>query len=226
MSTLRQNVALVRERIAGACARAGRDPSSVQLLAVTKLRTPGELVELEQLGLRAFGENRVQALRERAEAFPGIEWHMIGQLQTNKAKYLPPITSWIHSVDRGELAVALDKAYGKAGGVVNVLMEVSISGEESKSGVSPARAAELGATILALPNLRLQGLMTMAPFTEDSRTVREIFRGLASLAEGLRRSLGEPLPHLSMGMSNDFEIAIEEGATIVRIGGALFEARE
>ncbi len=208
MSQLQQNLASVRERIAQACKRAGRKPEDVQLVAVTKT-VPAEIVaQLPALGVTIVGENRVQEAAEKIPQVSGLRWHLIGSLQSNKAKKANAMFEAIHSVDRIELVDALKDP-------VQVFIEVNVAGETSKHGVKPDEAQALVDRIRRFhPHLALQGLMTMAPLGEDSRPH---FKRLATLA----KECG--VTGLSMGMSGDFEIAIEEGATHVRIGTALFK---
>lgn len=222
-------LARVRERIAQAAARSGRDAGAVRLVAVTKKR-PLELVRaLMACGQLDLAENRVQELRERAEAL-GVEgaaggrpvWHLIGTLQRNKAKYLSGVADWVHSLESVELAEALSKAYGGAGATVRVLVQVNVSGEATKGGVEPEAAAALVRQAMGLPALRVEGLMTMAPFEAEAEATRPVFRALRELRDRIERECAARLPHLSMGMSNDYEVAVEEGATLVRIGTALF----
>ncbi len=214
-----QGLAQVRARVAAACARAGRDPSSVELIAVSKLQ-PEPLIEAAyRAGHRAFGENYAQELRDKSQhlsALPGLRWHFIGPLQANKAKYVARAAHVFHAVDRLEIAAELSKR--RQGGPLEVLVQVW-SGEETKSGVSPEEAPALAEQVRALPQLQLVGLMSMPPLFEDPERARPHFRALKELA----RTLG--LPQLSMGTTADFEVAIEEGATMVRVGTAIFGAR-
>lgn len=219
----------VHERIARACERAGRDPAEVTLVAVTKTVPPDRVSEAIRAGVRHIGENRVQEAREK---FPliegaGVVRHLVGRLQTNKARYVPGLFDWVHSLDRLELAQALGGRAVREGRTVDCLVQVNVSGEESKQGVEPERALELVAALAKVEGIRVRGLMTMAPLTGDMRVVRPVFSGLRELAETIDRARipGVSMEHLSMGMSNDFEVAIEEGATMVRVGSAIFGAR-
>lgn len=219
----------VQERIARACQRAGRDPSEVTLVAVTKTVPPQRVSEAVRAGVRHIGENRVQEAREK---FPliegaGVVRHLIGRLQTNKARYVPGLFDWVHSLDRLELAQALGGRAVREGRTVDCLVQVNISGEESKQGVQPQEALELVARLAEVQGIRVRGLMTMAPLTGDERVIRPVFAGLRELARQIERARipGVSMEHLSMGMSNDFEVAIEEGATMVRVGSAIFGAR-
>jgi pyridoxal phosphate enzyme (YggS family) len=222
---LAENLRRIESRVAAACARAGRDRAGVGLVAVTKQRPLEDLAALHALGLAQFGENRVQELRARVPALPSaVTWHLIGPLQTNKAKYLPGIVAWIHSVERVEVAEALQQVWEKHPGIppLHVLVQVNIAGEEQKSGCKPHDCARLVCAVAAMPRLRLEGLMTMAPYAEDPELARPTFRGLRLLRDRVAAETGIALPHLSMGMTGDFEVAIEEGATMIRIGTALF----
>jgi pyridoxal phosphate enzyme (YggS family) len=224
MTTLRENLDAVERRIRAACERAGRPRGAVTLVVVSKYRPVEQTRELHSLGIGHFGESRVQDGRDKIPQFPaGIDWHLIGRLQTNKAKYLPGLFSWIHSIDRADAADAIEKAFAQKGGTVRCLVQVNIAGEEQKAGVEPGDAAALVRHVASLPHLECAGLMTMAPLVEDPEAARPVFRGLRELAERLRAETGLPLPHLSMGMTNDFEVAIEEGATLVRVGTAVYE---
>jgi PLP dependent protein len=207
----------VRERIAAACARVGRDPTGVTLVAVTKGRSPDELRALVDAGQHALAENRVQAWRDASAVLEGREvaWHLIGHLQRNKVRFCRPF-ELIHSLDSLRLAEALDAEGARHEHRFDVLVQVNVSGEESKYGVDPAALPALLEQLARLPFVRVRGLMTMAPYDDDPERARPHFRALREL--GGRFALHE----LSMGMSGDFEVAIEEGATLVRIGSALF----
>lgn len=229
LSRLRDNVQRVLERIDAASARAGRESRDVRLVAVTK-SAPVEWVKLlPELGLTVFGENRPQQLLTRAKQFAEacptpVEWHLIGQLQSNKVRSVLPEASLIHSVDSLSLAQRINRVAGELGRKSRVLLQVNISGEESKSGFEPDRLREDWGELVSLPHVVPTGLMTMAPFTDDESVIRRTFAGLRDLREELRQGAElETLRELSMGMSHDLEIAIEEGATLVRIGSSLFE---
>ncbi len=219
------NLASVQSRIAAACARAGRAAEDVTLVAVTKTVTPVEIAELYRLGIRDFGENRVAdgAAHRAALAHGDACWHLIGHLQRNKAaEALAAGFLRIHSVESEKLVDVLDRECGKLGVRAEILLEVNVSGEESKYGATPGALPALAKHAAAAPNLDCAGLMTMAPFTDDPETSRPHFRRLAALRAELSALLSRPLPHLSMGMTGDFEVAVEEGATLVRVGTALF----
>jgi PLP dependent protein len=219
MSTVAEGLAQVRARIAAACARAGRDPAGVELIAVSKLQPEALIQEAWQAGHRAFGENYAQELRDKSEhlsSLPGIRWHFIGPLQANKAKYVARAAHVFHAVDRLEIAQELSKR--RQGAPLEVLVQLW-SGEETKSGVSKAEAPALVEQLRALPQLKVVGLMAMPPLGADPEQVRPHFRALRELADALG------LPQRSMGTTADYEVAIEEGATMVRVGTAVFGAR-
>jgi len=227
------NAAAVRERIAAACARAGRDPGGVTLVAVTKTHPPELVAAAAEAGLADFGENRVQELIAKSDGVPGatmggaVRWHLIGHLQRNKAREAAARADLFHALDSTRLAAALDGAAGAAGRVLDCLVQVNVSGEGSKSGVAPDEAHALVGEASAFSHLRVVGLMTLAAPVEGAdeleRVVRPQFQLLRRLAETYRG--GARLDVLSMGMSGDFEVAVEEGATHVRVGSALFGAR-
>jgi len=208
-----------------ACQRASRPVDSVRLLAVTKTRPMDDLVSLYHLGLRAFGENRVaEAVDKQAQLPPEIEWHMIGHLQSNKAKDCLGFT-WLHSLDRLETARALEKTFSKANRTLNVLLEANTGGEEAKDGVRDLDGLRrLVEALEPFPHLKVRGLMTMAPFSPEETVVRPCFVRLRNWRDSLAAEFpGLEWSTLSMGMTNDFEWAIEEGSTLVRVGTALFE---
>lgn len=219
------NLQSVKTRIAAACARAGRSPDGVTLVAVTKTVSSAEVAELHRLGVRDFGENRVLdgLVRKNALAAPDSRWHMIGHLQRNKAaEALAGGFTRIHSVESDKLLDVLDRECARSGVRAEVLLEVNISGEDSKYGVTPERVPALAEKAASLANIDLSGLMTMAPFTDNPEDARPVFRALAALRRNIEQRLGRALPELSMGMTGDFEVAVEEGATLVRVGTALF----
>jgi pyridoxal phosphate enzyme (YggS family) len=218
----------VRRRISGACDRAGRDPSSVSLVAVTKTHPASTVRAAVEAGLTDFGENRVQeGVEKMAElaGLPGLKWRMIGRLQTNKVRAAVNSFQEIQSVDRLELVGRIAREAQGRETPFPVLVEVNLGGEDTKGGVEPEGAEALLREALAATSLRVEGLMAVPPFREDPEESRPQFRRLRELAESLRQRTGSPLPHLSMGMSHDFEVAVEEGATIVRVGTALFGTR-
>lgn len=218
-------LAAVRDRLSSACVRASRSADSVALLAVTKTRPDTDLQSLYDLGLRAFGENRIaEALGKQGRFASDVEWHMIGHLQSNKAKDCLGF-HWLHSLDKAETALALEKALTKGNRELNVLLEANTGGEDAKAGVRDLDGLRrLAEAVMEFPHLKVRGLMTMAPFSPDEKVVRPCFVRLRSWRDVLA---GEFPEHrwetLSMGMTNDFEWAVEEGSTLVRIGTALFE---
>jgi pyridoxal phosphate enzyme (YggS family) len=241
---LKDNLARIHDRIAGAAVRAGRDPHRVQLLAVTKSADVMCIRELLALGQRDIAENRVQQFLQRwgqinemlagpmlmSEGLPIAKprWHMIGHLQRNKVKAIMPIVELIHSVDTLRLVEEISNYAKKINKVQDILIEVNVSGEEQKYGLPVAAVGHLVEQILAMPGLRIRGLMTMAPIVNDPEKTRPLFERLYELflETKVDYRLGSEFEHLSMGMSQDFEVAVECGATIVRIGTALFEGIE
>jgi len=225
---LAANIAHVRSAIAEAAQRAGRSADEITLVAVSKTM-PGELVQMAyNLGVTDFGENRVQEALPKIEAFhpQGVRWHMIGHLQSNKAAKVVGQFSCVQSVDSLHLAQALNQHAGEHGIRLPVLLQVNVSGEASKEGMPPAQTLELARQVVELPAIEVEGLMTIAPLVEDPETVRPIFRELRLLRDRLRTTLpASSWRHLSMGMTDDYAVAIEEGATIVRIGRAIFGER-
>jgi hypothetical protein len=227
--TVAENYTEIKNRISAACQLAGRDVSSVTLLAVSKKQSEDKIEELYRLGHRDFGENYVQELVGKAAELEhrgckDIRWHFIGHLQTNKAKLLVPHVASVHSVDSEKVALALAKAWGASGraGALPVFIEVNISHEESKTGAHPSDIEMLSHKITQLPELELQGLMCVPSASEDEDMLEKRFSELKRLEESLRNVSRR---RLSMGMSSDFEIAIRQGSTHVRVGTALFGAR-
>ncbi len=217
---IEQNVRLIEERISGACERAGRSPDEVALVAVTKTIEAPVIEAAFRTGIVNFGENKVQEALPKIEQLknlkPRLTWHMVGHLQTNKAKTAVDIFDIIHSVDSLRLAEELSRRSRRD---LSVLIEVNVAGEETKSGFSTDEVNEAIKQVARLPNIVIEGLMTIAPWGEDAEQVRPVFRRLRQMGGALG------LKHLSMGMTDDFEVAIEEGATIVRIGRAIFGER-
>jgi len=230
--TIANNLAAIRERIANAARRAGRNPADVALMAVTKTQPAGRIVEAYAAGQRLFGENRVQEFAEKFGALAELhdaEFHMIGHLQSNKVTKTAEIFAAVDSVDSAKLAERLNAAAERAGKTLGVLIEINSGGEAVKSGVAPdsAELEQILAAAADWPHLRIRGLMTVPPFTDDPEGARPYFRQLRELRERLagRKLPGVSLDVLSMGMSHDFEVAIEEGSTCVRIGTAIFGER-
>ncbi|HEV2209612.1 MAG TPA: YggS family pyridoxal phosphate-dependent enzyme [Verrucomicrobiae bacterium] len=223
---LADNLEQVQRRIAAACARAGRSRDAVALLAVTKTQPPEVVAAAAQLGLALFGENKVQEAKAKIPLCPGrLRWHMIGHLQSNKCRDAVELFEMIEAVDSLALAGELSKRAEQAARTVPILLEINIVGEASKFGYKPEQLLVELEELNALPRLEIHGLMTIPPYTPLPEKARPVFRRLKELKGQCEQVLGAPLPHLSMGMSGDFEVAIEEGATIVRIGTALFGAR-
>lgn len=218
----------IRSRIAEAAAKVGRDPRTVRLVAVSKTRPPGDVVAACRAGQVIFGENYVQELTVKAAGIAEpLEWHFIGHLQSNKVKYLAGLVTLIHSVDRLSLAEEISRQWGRLGKSCDVLVQVNIAGEATKSGTTETGALRLVRDIALLPNVRVRGLMTMPPFFDDPEAARPYFAELKRLSDLIA---GEDIPgvemgELSMGMSGDFEAAIQEGATLVRVGTAIFGER-
>lgn len=221
-----ENLNRVREQMEAACERAGRKPDAVTLLTVSKGHPPATVQEAAALGLSLFGENRVQEAKVKIPQCPGrLRWHLIGHLQTNKCRDAVALFEMIHSVDSLHLALEIQKCAEKAAKTVPVLLEVNVAAEASKFGYEPEMLLLELEKLNALPRLEIHGLMTIAPWTQQAEKVRPVFRRLRELKEECEQLLGAPLPHLSMGMSGDFEVAIEEGATFVRLGSALLGER-
>jgi pyridoxal phosphate enzyme (YggS family) len=223
---LADNLASIQKRMAAACARAGREPASVALLAISKGMPPERVQAAAACGLTHFGENKVQEARAKIPLCPErLHWHFIGHLQSNKCRDAVQLFEMVQSVDSLALAQELDKWADKQVKSMPILLEINPAGEATKFGFAPAQVlAELEA-INALHRLEIQGLMMIAPWTPDPEKARPLFRKLRELKAQCEAKLGAPLPHLSMGMSGDFEVAIEEGATLVRIGTSLFGPR-
>lgn len=225
MADLAANVAQVRARIAAAANRNGRRAEDVSLVAVSKTVDAARVREAAAVGLRSFGENRVQEARDKVAGVPDVSWHLIGSLQRNKVKEAVRLFTVIESVDSEALAEELSRRAGQQERAVDVLVQVNIAREPQKHGASPEEAAAVVRRTAALPGLKLRGLMTIAPAASDPDEARPVFRALRELRERLQDSAGLALPELSMGMTDDFEVAIEEGATMVRIGRAIFADR-
>lgn len=229
MSEVKENILRIRERIAAAAARAGRDPSGVRLMGVTKTVGDDRILQAIEAGIDIIGENYVQEARRKIELMgKSAEWHFIGHLQTNKAKYAVRLFDMIHSVNRMSLAEELNRRAAAAGVVCRVLIEVNLGGEESKSGAPPEEAPALIRSVAQMANLSIRGLMTMAPWYDDPERARPCFAGLRAIRD---RIAAENIPNvamreLSMGMTDDFEVAVEEGSTIVRVGRAIFGERK
>jgi pyridoxal phosphate enzyme (YggS family) len=226
MDAIAANLEEIRRRMADAAQRAGRDPASVRLVAVSKTYPAEAVAAAAATGQRIFGESRVQESRDKIPACPpGLEWHFIGHLQKNKVRQALPLFRFFHSIDSTALAEAIDRISGETGVKAQGLLEVNVSGEETKYGFTPEELRAQFPTLSKLPHLRIGGLMTMAPYNENPEEARPVFRALRELRDELQSTYQHPLPELSMGMSGDFEPAIEEGATLVRVGSSIFGAR-
>jgi pyridoxal phosphate enzyme (YggS family) len=217
----------VMELLSNAALRAGRDPQSVQLVTVTKTQPVDRIVEAVSAGAEIIGENYIQEARGKFDALVHhpVQWHYIGHLQSNKAKYAVRLFDLIHSVDSLKLAAELNKQAAKTGKVQDILIQVNISRETTKSGLDEAGAMTLANQLSQHPHIRLMGLMTMPPYFNAPEKVRPFFAQLRQLRDQMADALHCTLPHLSMGMTGDFEVAIEEGATLIRVGTAIFGER-
>ncbi len=224
---LQDNIRSVRERIEAACGRSGRRSEAVRLVAVSKMVPPEKIRRAFEAGLRDFGENRVQECGQKKPALNelAITWHLIGHLQTNKARNARTLFDYVHSVDSLRVASALDGAEPSPGRRLPVLLQVNVAREGAKFGIPEEEAPELAEAVNRLPGLELRGLMLIPPLFESPETARPCFRRLRLLAERIAASGLRGVSEVSMGMSHDFEVAIEEGATMVRIGQAIFGSR-
>jgi pyridoxal phosphate enzyme (YggS family) len=221
-----ENLRTIRSRIEAACGRGRRDPASVALVAVSKGQPPDAVRAATEAGQWVFGENRVQEAKTKIGQCPGhARWHMIGHLQSNKARDAVHFFEMIESIDSLALATEVNKWADKTAKTMRVMLEVNVAGESSKFGYNADQLLEEFLQVNSLPKIEIHGLMTIAPWAQDAEKVRPVFRRLRELKEECEQKLGAPLAHLSMGMSGDFEVAIEEGATMVRIGTALFGPR-
>lgn len=227
ISSVSTHLQEIKQRIAAAEKRGGRQPGSAKLLAVSKTFPASDVAEAAASGQIAFGENRLQEAMGKMPVLPAhLEWHLIGPLQRNKVrKALQQGFTLIQAVDSSRLAETISRIAGELGITASILLEVNVDGEESKHGFSPSELREAWSDLTALPHLDIRGLMTIPAPTEDPEDARPAFRTLRLLAEELRARGPLPLPELSMGMSHDFETAVEEGATIVRVGSAIFGNR-
>ncbi|TYO98952.1 hypothetical protein EDC39_10476 [Geothermobacter ehrlichii] len=226
--TISERLAAIRRRIENACARCDRDPNDVRLVAVSKKKPAADIEQAHRAGQQLFGESYVQELMEKAPLVAApVEWHFIGGLQSNKVKYLRGRVTLIHSVDRLSLAREISRQWQKEASVADILLQVNLAREESKRGAAEDEVLELVPQIAELPGVRIRGLMTLPPYAENPEDVRPYFRRLRRLAEQIAAAglPGVEMRELSMGMSHDFETAIEEGATLIRIGTAIFGAR-
>jgi PLP dependent protein len=229
MSLIAANLVAIEERIRAACRRVGRDAAGVRLVAVSKTVAPEPIREAVMAGVTILGENYVQEARRKMDQLQdlSISWHFIGHLQSNKAKSAVESFDWVHSLDRESLALALNCEALKRGKPLPVLLQVNVGEEQSKSGLIPEQVPAFYRSVASMEGLQIRGLMALPPYLDDPELVRPYFRQVALLLEQLRRAAprSTELTELSMGMSHDFEVAIEEGATLVRVGTALFGER-
>jgi pyridoxal phosphate enzyme (YggS family) len=226
--SIQANLQDIRDRMAAACKRAGRNPDTVRLVAVSKTKPAAMIDQAAAAGQTLFGENYVQEFVAKTEEVTApVTWHFIGSLQTNKVKYLAGKVAMIHSVDRLSLAKEIDRQWSKLDKPVDILIQVNLGEEETKSGTDEAALQDLVRQVAALPYLRIRGLMALPPYLDDPEQVRPFFRRLRQLADGIAalKLPGVEMRELSMGMSHDFEAAIEEGASLVRVGSAIFGSR-
>ncbi len=226
---IEENLKTVEENISASCKKSGRDRSEVTLIAVSKTKPVSDIRRAMACGITVFGENKVQEIKDKTEEIKEpLSWHMIGHLQANKVKYLPGRVCMIHSVDNRKLADEIEKQFAKAGMNIDVLIEVNMAGEESKFGLAPSLVPDFVRQISSLEHLRIRGLMTIAPYTEDPESNRQYFKGLKDLMNSIN-DMGIPgvkMDQLSMGMTGDYMVAIEEGATFVRVGTGIFGERD
>jgi len=225
METIKNNLEIINEKIKKAASSVNKNPEEIKLVAVTKTATTEQIEEAINAGVKIIGENRVQDTKEKYQIFTAdLEWHLIGHLQTNKAKYAVEIFDCIHSLDSIKLAQEIDKRSLQFGKIKDVLVEVNVSGEESKYGIKPEEVEPFLKGISEFPRIRVRGLMTIAPIVEDKEKIRPYFRKLQELSKEIKSKNIEnvKMDYLSMGMTEDFEIAIEEGANMVRIGRGIF----
>ena len=226
MSLLSERLLEVQERIAEAAKKSGRAENTVELIAVSKTHPPEAILEAVDAGQTLFGESRIQEARAKIAEAPGrARWHFIGHLQKNKIRQALPLFELIHSVESLELARDIDRIADEESARPQVLLEVNLAGEASKFGFRPAALREQIESVLALPRLTVQGLMTIPPPAPDAESARHYFSELRELRDSLEGEFALRLPHLSMGMSSDYAIAVEEGATLVRVGTAIFGKR-
>jgi pyridoxal phosphate enzyme (YggS family) len=223
--TLSANLDRVRGKIATACARDGRDPATVTLMAVTKTVSPSTIALASTLGIKICGENRVQEARTKVDLLPDLRWELIGPLQRNKIRAALAIFSRIQTIEDEALARDLERVAAERNQIMPVLIQINVVGETTKHGVAPEEALRLAERVAALPHILCEGLMTVAPIARDSEGVRPVFARLRELRDTIGARIAGSWHVLSMGMSDDFTVAIEEGSTIIRIGRALFGER-
>ena len=226
---IKENLELVEKKIVSDCKKAGRDRSEVTLIAVSKTKPVSDIRQAMDCGITVFGENKVQEIKDKTEEIKEpLSWHMIGHLQANKVKYLPGRVCMIHSVDNVKLAAEIEKQFAKTDEVIDVLIEVNMAQEESKFGLSAEEVPDFVKEIAQYPHLNIRGLMTIAPYTEDAESNRVYFKGLRELKDRINEMNipGVKMDTLSMGMTGDYQVAIEEGATFVRVGTGIFGERD
>lgn len=229
MEYIAENISDIKERIRRAAAKSGRKETDITLVAVTKTVEPERIIKAIEEGIVDLGENRVQELNEKYDNIRReCKWHLIGHLQTNKVKYIIDKVKLIHSVDSLELAHEIQKRAEKAGRVMDILVQVNVAGEETKSGIAPQETLDFIREIAVLGNIKVRGLMTIAPLAAKPEEVRYVFRDLRNKLIDIKKENNDniDMTYLSMGMSNDFEVAIEEGSNIVRVGTAIFGKRQ
>jgi PLP dependent protein len=226
MNDISSRLQSVREQVAAAARNAGRDPDDVELVAVSKAHGPPAVREAFDAGQRVFGESRAQEMIAKVPGLPSAtRWHFIGHLQKNKIRKVLPLVELIHAIDSVELAMEIDRIGGELGLFPRVLLEVNVAGEQTKFGFTPAAVRQHIEHLLVLPRVQIEGFMTIAPIAERAEYARPIFAELRALRDSINRQAGSRLTTLSMGMSADFVVAVQEGATLVRVGSAIFGPR-
>jgi pyridoxal phosphate enzyme (YggS family) len=229
LASIASNLHIVRDKVSQAALKVGRNPEDIQIIAVTKTVDIPQMEEAIAAGITAVGENRVQEITKKYPLLKEkVDWHLIGHLQTNKVKYIIDKVKIIHSLDRFTLVKEISKRAQQQGIVMPVLVQVNVAEEESKFGLKVEEVIPFLKDIVGIKGLKILGLMTMAPFVEDAEEVRYVFRDLRNLAEKITKQAipGVEMKHLSMGMTNDYEVAVEEGATLIRVGTGIFGQRK
>jgi pyridoxal phosphate enzyme (YggS family) len=226
VATVAENLERVRAQIAGAAEKAGRAPDEIELIAISKTHDAARVREAVEAGQQLFGESKVQEARAKIPDLPSsLRWHFVGHLQKNKIRHALPLFELFHGIDDVDLARDLNRIAGEAGMHPRILLEVNVAGEGSKFGFKPETLREQMETLLSLNRLSIDGLMTIPPFAEEAEASRKFFVDLRELRDAVEKEFAMKLPQLSMGMTNDFAIAVEEGATMVRVGTAIFGER-
>lgn len=221
-----ENLAVIHREISRSALKAGRDPGMIKIIAVTKNVSAEKAREAVAAGILDLGENRVQELQNKFAHVRGVHWHLIGHLQSNKVKYIMDKADLVHSLDRWSLARELDHRAGEWHKVMPVLLQVNVAGEQTKFGLPVDEVRDFAMAVAELKGIKIQGLMTIAPLVDHAEEVRPVFRELKNISDGLKDIPGVCMDQLSMGMTNDYAVAIEEGATMVRVGTAIFGYRE